>query len=656
MYKSYFRDLYGVYAIADQANLRELQRKLKRGIYEPCDPCKIYLPKPSGILRPYTLLTVDDQIVYQAAANVIAERLAPRVRHRYNVETFGHLYASKSSSWFYRKWSDGYVAYNQAARKARADGFRYAASFDLTACYDSVDYKVLSHFLAELRFEPEFSALLTKLLSTWAAAQKLIFLNHGIPQGPLSSGLISEVVLSYFDKKIGRLPQFRYFRYVDDIRIFAKSEKVLRGMLVTLDMISKEIGLFPQSSIIAIHKVTDIEDERKSISSPTEPSIKRKVVDQKRLRKRLKELTYNLKVDHPTRFKYLLAHCEPTAEITARLLKLYERYPSIYPSVAKYMSKYKTLPGSAADKIIEDVRAQKLYPAVTAAWAKALDGRVPKDRLVKATVVVNSRYKNIGLQSDARAALGIWLMNQGELTKKQFELACADRFSWWPRAQMVLSLTPSLLQEPSVEVQLNKLLLKQVPDELAMVAGYMIAFNSLRVTVKPKDMNHKAAMLLRQVGAIRRASSPTCGVHLSLERMAGPVAAVNWRLFFRGDHRLVEKQAVQCRALAETNVSGWVNAYDVFCDWLLFGLYKNNPSLGTYVLGSIGSNYMSTRLVTQFPAVQAMVKEIHEMRYQSNLSHAIQKRGGAPTKTIRYKFLKTMKPLIQKAVQELAKP
>ena len=67
-YKSYFRNQYAAYALADDAQLRHLQNRLSRGIFEPTDACKIYFPKPSGILRPYSLLSVEDQIVYQAIA------------------------------------------------------------------------------------------------------------------------------------------------------------------------------------------------------------------------------------------------------------------------------------------------------------------------------------------------------------------------------------------------------------------------------------------------------------------------------------------------------------------------------------------------------------------------------------------------------------
>src|SRR3990172_6186603 len=97
LYKNHFRQIYEAYSVADGKLLEDLRQRLKRGIYEPTDACKIYLPKKSGILRPYTLLSIEDQIVYQSLVNVVAERLYPSARQRYYKETFGHLYAGKRS-------------------------------------------------------------------------------------------------------------------------------------------------------------------------------------------------------------------------------------------------------------------------------------------------------------------------------------------------------------------------------------------------------------------------------------------------------------------------------------------------------------------------------------------------------------------------------
>ena len=307
-YKSYHRDSYSAYAIADQPALEDLRKRLSQGAFAPHHSCKIYLPKKSGVLRPYTLMTAEDQIVYQAMVNVVAERFYPRARPRYYVQTFGHLYAGKASPWFYRKWSDGYRKFNETLRQAFNGGLKFTASFDLTACYDSLDHGVLSHFLKKLGCDDDFCRTLMGLLRHWAATDERIYHNHGIPQGPLGSGLLAEVVLQHFDAWRGSPNRIRYLRYVDDIRLLAKTPRDLRRMLVHLDRLSKDIGVFPQSNKIEIHEIKNVDDELKSVSSPPEIVIRTRIRNQRKLRRRLTELSRRFEVTNPTRWKYLLAH------------------------------------------------------------------------------------------------------------------------------------------------------------------------------------------------------------------------------------------------------------------------------------------------------------------------------------------------------------
>lgn len=243
-YKSFFRSHYANFAIADVELLDDLRDRLVRGFYEPEHACKLYFPKSSGILRPYTLLTVEDQIVYQALVNIIADRLHPKVRNRYYVDVFGHLYGGKSSAFFYHRWQNGYRRFNREARAAFALGLDYTASFDLTAFYDSIDHGVLRHFLGRLGLDDEFCQILTKWLSHWTATERRIYLHHGIPQGPLPSGLLSEVVLRYFDENHRCPSQLRYLRYVDDIRLFGRTERDLRLMVTKLDALARMSDFF----------------------------------------------------------------------------------------------------------------------------------------------------------------------------------------------------------------------------------------------------------------------------------------------------------------------------------------------------------------------------------------------------------------------------
>jgi len=58
-YKSYFRDLYRNFAAAEDALLDELSDRLRRRVYAPTFASKLFFPKASGILRPYSLLSVE---------------------------------------------------------------------------------------------------------------------------------------------------------------------------------------------------------------------------------------------------------------------------------------------------------------------------------------------------------------------------------------------------------------------------------------------------------------------------------------------------------------------------------------------------------------------------------------------------------------------
>ena len=88
-YKSYFRSLYKAYSLALEENLDKLQRDLKYHRYKTELTTKIYIPKKSGILRPYTFLNLNDQIVYLALIFVIAKKLHKKCKKNTKKEPLG---------------------------------------------------------------------------------------------------------------------------------------------------------------------------------------------------------------------------------------------------------------------------------------------------------------------------------------------------------------------------------------------------------------------------------------------------------------------------------------------------------------------------------------------------------------------------------------
>jgi hypothetical protein len=650
-YKSYFREHYSAYASADEPLMNALAGRLRRRIYEPQPATKIFFPKASGILRPYSLITVEDQIVYQSAANTIADAMLPRVRPRYLREVFGHLYAGRSSPWFYRKWSDGYRQFNLTAIDAFESGFRVTASFDLTACYDSIDHGVLGHFLQKLGFDIEFCRLLSGWLSTWTATDTQIRHNHGIPQGPLPSGLISEVVLGHFDDHRRSEKSVRYLRYVDDIRLFARRERELRQMLTRLDRLSKDIGLFPQSGKIEIHEVKNIRDELKTLSQPGERLYENRALSQPKVRRRLLALTRRFQVKDPTRFKYVLGSATPSAELTRRLLRVYERAPIYYDAVSRYFARYDELPSELVDRLLREIELQKLYPAIQAAFVHAVNDRVPAERLVKVRGTFKRMWSPKVLQADLAGALVRYLVPREGLTESQLRYAAARARSWWVRAEIGLSLF-NADKNPSRGAVLNAMVCDSVADP-AVAAAWIAGRSGISITALRRDLSPSAKCVLREFGLVKRGGRRVCGIDASLIKMLNVATKINWRKFFGNGYRSSERQLVECRGYSETNASAWVNGIDVFNDWLLMALYRHDTRLGSYLPGSIGSVMGSTRLAAAYPAVAALVREVHEKRYASNLSHAKVKKSGKATAPIRFAFLRTGKRLLRNAVIEL---
>ncbi|TAN08822.1 MAG: hypothetical protein EPN38_00910 [Rhodanobacteraceae bacterium] len=655
-YKSYFRSLYQHFAAAEDALLNDVADRLKRGIYDPDPATKILFPKPSGVLRPYSLLSVEDQIVYQAAVNLVAERLFPKVRQRYLKSVFGHLYAGKSSAWFYRKWSAGYKAYNDTTRKAVDDRFIYGASFDLTACYDSLDHSVLRHFLARLGFEPDFCRKLTDWLGTWAATDKGIFHSHGIPQGPLSSGLLSEVVLSYFDDLNVKHSEFRYLRYVDDIRLFARDEHTLRRLLVALDRKSKDIGLFPQGSKIDIHRVTSIDEELKTVSNPPEPSISFRLVDQKRLLARLRELTPRHRIANPTRFKYLLANAQPSAKLTERLWKVLERHPEVYRNICRYLSRYGKLPRVAAEHVVVTIKNSDLYQSVCAEFISAADGRLPQTQDRALTKYLKGLWAPKSMQADLMVAAGLFLIRAGALTDGQIRYACKVAPSWWVRAKLIEATngkTVSLATSQSV-VDTGVHDVRGVPALAAAWIGFQIDHVP---SGRRRDWNKRAALMLREVGLIRRSTAKFCGIQHSLSKLDRTIAILNWRCLFGRDYKYAELQIVEAVAASKVNITSFVNLLDVFNDRLLDALFHADGGIGKYNLGHIGSalGSASSKFATKYPMTYKLASEVHQRRFESMGSHPVVRNSGRPTGKIPFRFLARSRRLLVAAVSELAR-
>jgi hypothetical protein len=650
-YREYFRPLYRAFDIAADAHLAELRDALLAGYFEPGSATKVYFPKQSGLQRVYTLLRVEDHIVYQALANVVADRLHKRNKNLYLRHVFGHIYAGPGNQYFYRDWRRSYNSYAGAMRRAFQDGYHYTASFDLTACYDSIDHSVLRYFLGALGVSAEVSTLLCAMLHKWtdSGLKKPIHHGHGIPQGPVPSGLLAEVVLSHFDST-AQNGGLRYLRYVDDIRLFARDEWTLRRELIALDIKSKEVGLFPQSSKVGIHRVINIEDEMKGVSQPFTPFQQRVAVDQPKLRRTLVRLSPRFRVENATQFKYDLGSASPDSGLVLRLIAILEREPSFYDPVCRYIARCPRVSRKASLKLLDVLRAHDMYPGFAAGLLRAVRENIHREAERKLYTycrarLVGSRASRSPELRAAAVAILLWNRRMGWQEAKD---ALAWRHSWWFRAWTPGFLRPEHIGTPSFEAIIQHLL-QDESNDVALVAAELLITHRLAVPRPIRNMNDAAQRTLRAVGKIGRVQQAACPIRTKMIQTLGAgLRPIVWtKVFDAKTYAAMTTRVSVWSSYAKTDATAWVLLTDTINDILLNAVFRHDGAIGSYSLGHIGSALQAgSRFALRYPRLFRVVNQIHRLRLDADLSHPVTRSTNSPTRRIPYSDMRRlMRPL-----------
>jgi hypothetical protein len=665
-YKNYFRDDYAAYALATDLNLRILARQIRNGRFTPSHASKVYLPKTSGVLRPISLLTVNDQIAYQACLNIVAEELQKRIRKRRQVTVFYHLYAGNTSPFFYLRWERSYAVFARTIRSIFADGLKYVANFDLTAFYDSIDHHVLRVFLQRSGIDADTTAFLLANLKhwtdvTWSGGKgRPIFHEHGIPQGPPSSGMLSEVVLQHLDA-IGdrRSKDVRYLRYVDDIKLMARDEKTLRRKLVALDVASKEIGLFPQGSKIAIRQITDPEEEIKSVSVPPEPALARSA-QQNDIRRRVKVLANRGKPKDTTRFKFVLPRLTPTSKTNTLLYRVIVNRPDLSDTIARHFERYRKVPKSLADQVITQLLAEGVYHSVNADLLNLLYGRVDTVRLNQIADfcyerLFARRFRGFAFpapQPTYRAALIRLAILSARITFRDVEGLVRGERDWWVQQQILMCLDENKFGQPSYQALLNLAMRSAHPDP-ARIAASLVFSNSLTVLGQHGDCHWAARLLLRNVGLIPYAGRPPSLIPGVLAYTVKFKTPYNWQRLFGGDHAAAERLAILSKQRFETDIDAFAVSLDSFCDLVTRRLYQHRGYVMTASYGNVLTAGAPAWLRNDFPNLTTGFARLHKLRIRSFTAHPRDLKTGALNRRITHRqYFRARRGLVA-ALEEL---
>lgn len=663
LYKNFFRDTYAAYAAASDQSLRRLRRHLMRRDYTPGHASKIFVPKPSGILRPITLLSMNDQIVYQACANVIAEHLHPKNQAQPGKTIFGHVYAGKTSSFFYRRWTSQYQAFTKAITDHINRGNTWVADFDLAAFYESIDHHALRHFLRQIGIDDDFCDFFFECLRKWTStnwpdSEPDIYHEHGIPQGPQASGIISECILKHIDKRGKRGRCVHYVRYVDDIKLFASNEQHLRRKLVSLDLASKEVGLFPQSSKINIRQTRFPEEEFKSVSIPPEPAGQPGTTPVQ-VRHRILELLRSrpLSAQSVTRIKYLLPGTPPHHSLNSKLIELVTSRPELAPNVARYFQRYRLIPKKAAEALELLLTTDWVYHAPHAELLMGTVANLPEPQRSSCLTFCYRRLMGIDPgwlqpQPTLKAAMAIWCIYHARLTFLELHTVFRREADWWVRQFILPYVATDHFGRPSLHEFLQDALQDPHPDVARMAASRLVDERA-KIQTHKIPAHESAKLVFFEGGYLRTIGRPRSLVDAALAKIASEhYVSVEWRRILGSEHREAEELARLARKDYESNsLDACILQLDSLLDMIFRHLFTRVRPTATYP--NYGCALRNPHLLSHFPQVCAAFTLVHDLRIQSRMAHPRHIRTGSMNRQLRHSQVRSIGPPLRRAFREL---
>ena len=647
-YKRYFRNLYYAYEIGLKDNMRDLHARLKGGSYQPQPPTKIYLPKPSGLQRPLTLLCIEDQIILQAIANVFAHKLLQRRRKLELKCVFSNIVeANDSSIFFLQDWRLSYSNFQAKITDDFNAGYRWIAHFDLAAYYDTICHDLLMRTTFPRTQDDESRARIIEWLKTWSSEVTSSGHAHGIPQGPIASDFLAECFLLPVDENLHQ--KLKYVRYVDDIRLFAKSENEARKAAIEMEIVLRGRGLIPQGKKHSITQAKTPDDAMGILPSidPRDPDgqPEEKVLSRqegvKKFRSALSGKPFG--VIDKTRARYVLYHSEPSPKLLGYVLRLMPRHPEHIDAFAYYLSQYK-----ASQRIvricIEILRSSPYEYIQGEMWhilARMLKPQRMRGYLARA--VDQAKNKQAGLALKWGACHFLCAAERAGLGKY-------SKFGMFQKNPLLQSLLVPALPDGRFgrnDVAEKLLRLSSVEPGLALAEPFVrLGLTHQSYGLQAKSLPKVVQNVFKTLGIIKGPISPIDPLGEILSRRYGIPQWDGWKTLLRSEYAY----ALQLLAIADSAYhiarSQWLSYLNSFNNTLFIALQEYLHA--NRLAGMMKAKGKDEKLVkfgtlvdanqafaNHYPTIAEGLRDANSRRNTLPLSHPYEVKGGTRTRHLR---------------------
>jgi hypothetical protein len=275
------------FTIAFEQNIHEISRRLATATYRPAAITFIDVPKSTLAIRPGSLPEIEDRVVLQT----IVKLLAPKVDSELPDSVYSYrLKAAPTSQSIFKEsdvldipylkkktisqhfdpfdpWYAVWPEFDQASKTSFVqDGYKYLVATDIAAYFENIQLPLLRDTLLSIfPTEQKIINLLITFFEAWCpyTDQHRTF-HRGIPQGTQIASFFGNLFLLPLDRAMTAFSandDARYFRYMDDLRLFTKDYTTARRALLLMDRTIRSVHLNTQSAkteILAEHPNQEI--------------------------------------------------------------------------------------------------------------------------------------------------------------------------------------------------------------------------------------------------------------------------------------------------------------------------------------------------------------------------------------------------------------
>ncbi len=278
------------YAFNLSDHLQYLVQEIQSDRYLPKHLLEVDVPKSGLSVRPGNVLPIEDASILHAAIYLLAPKLDKKLDsavYSYRLHPNWKEKAREGKSLFreleipflrsktiasqisrFESWYERWPAFEEDAKDAYlSENYTYLTKTDIFSFFEHIDHRLLHDLLRSLlkTEEEKLLQLIFTILKGWTKASNLgMPINRGIPQGNEISSFLGNIFLIPLDRsliKFCRNHDARWFRYVDDVKVYTRSEQDARKVVFEINDVLRQMHLNLQGGKTEILSGTELEKE-----------------------------------------------------------------------------------------------------------------------------------------------------------------------------------------------------------------------------------------------------------------------------------------------------------------------------------------------------------------------------------------------------------